>query len=87
MFSATVSADNKAMSERLAKQFATTASTDRLAKQLTQQLEASLKVMNEPKLIKANAKYIRSLYNALVEEGFSKEQSIRIVSATLSGKK
>jgi hypothetical protein len=43
--------------------------------------------MNDPKLIKANAKYIRSLYNALVDEGFTKEQALKLVSASLSSKK
>ncbi len=61
--------------------------TDMLANQLSLQLEASFKVMNDPKLIKANAKYIRSLYDALVEEGFTKEQAIQLVSAELSSKK
>jgi len=74
VFSNTVNANNNSMSENMAKQ-------------LSQQLEASLKVMNDPKLIKANAKYIRSLYSALIEEGFTKEQAMQLVSATLSGKK
>ena len=58
-----------------------------LAKQLSQSMEVSLKAMNDPKLIKAKAKYIRSLYDALIEEGFTKEQAIQLVSAILSSKK
>ncbi len=46
-----------------------------------------MKVMNNPKLIKANAKYIKSLYEALVEEGFTKEQALQLVAATLASKK
>ncbi len=61
--------------------------SDMLAKQLSQSMEASLKAMNDPKLIKANAKYIRNLYLALVDEGFTKDQAIQLVSAILSSKK
>ena len=60
---------------------------DQMAQQLSKQLEVSMKVMNDPKLIKANAKYIKSLYDALVEEGFTKEQALQLVAATLASKK
>jgi len=60
---------------------------DQMAQQLSKQLEVSMKVMNDPKLIKANAKYIKSLYDALVEEGFTKEQALKLVAATLASKK
>lgn len=60
---------------------------EQMAKQLSKQLETSMKVMNDPKLIKANAKYIKSLYEALVEEGFTKEQALQLVAATLASKK
>ena len=74
IFSSPVKANNQAISENMVRQ-------------LSQQLEVSMKVMNDPKLIKANAKYIRSLYNALIEEGFNKEQAMQLVSASLSSKK
>ena len=60
---------------------------DQMAQQLSKQLEVSMKVMNDPKLIKANAKYIKSLYDALVDEGFTKEQALQLVAATLASKK
>jgi len=60
---------------------------DNMAKQLSLQLQASMKVMNDPKLIKSTAEYSRSLYNAFVAEGFSKEQSMQLVIASLASKK
>mgnify|MGYP000067764444 CR=1 FL=1 len=59
---------------------------EQMALQLSKQLETSMKVMSNPKLIKANAKYIKNLYDALVEEGFTKEQAIQLVAATLTSK-
>ncbi|MCH2056322.1 MAG: hypothetical protein MK214_06860 [Thalassotalea sp.] len=63
------------------------ANNDAQHEQMAQQLETSMKVMNDPKLIKANAKYIKNLYDALVEEGFTKEQALKLVAATLASKK
>lgn len=59
---------------------------DSLSEKLSQELKASLKVMNDPDIIKANAKYIRGLYNALIEQGFSKEEALTLVAASLSGR-
>ena len=58
-----------------------------MTEMLTKQLKASLTVMNDPEIIKDNAKYIRNLYNALIAEGFTKEQALQLVSASLSNKK
>lgn len=63
------------------------AAYDQLAEQLAKQLQASMKVMNDPKIIKANAKYIKSLYDALIAEGFTKEQALQLVAASLTSKK
>ena len=60
---------------------------ENMANQLSKQLQVSMKVVSNPELIKSNAKYIRSLYDALIKEGFTKEQAIQLVSATLSSKK
>jgi hypothetical protein len=60
---------------------------DNMAKQLSLQLQASMKVMNDPKLIKSSAKYAKNLYNAFIAEGFSKEQSLQLVIASLASKK
>lgn len=46
-----------------------------------------MKVMNDPKIIKANAKYIKSSYDALIAEGFTKEQALQLVAASLARKK
>ena len=72
----------------IANQFAKpNAAYDQLAEQLAKQLQASMKVMNDPKIIKANAKYIKSLYDALIAEGFTKEQALQLVAASLASKK
>ena len=63
------------------------AKKDPMTEMLTKQLKASLAVMNDPEIIKANAKYIRNLYDALIAEGFSKEQALQLVSASISSKK
>ena len=60
---------------------------DKMAQMLSKQLHASLKVMNDPELIKENANYIKNLYDALIEEGFNKEQALKLVAATLASKK
>ena len=60
---------------------------DQVAKMLSKQAHASIKVMNDPELIKANAKYIKALYDALIEEGFNKDQALELVAASLAGKK
>jgi hypothetical protein len=50
------------------------------AEVLSKQLHAALEIMNDPDLIKANAKYMKNLYDALIDEGFSKEQALKLVS-------
>lgn len=47
---------------------------------LSKQLHAALEIMNDPELIKANARYMKNLYDALIDEGFSKEQALKLVS-------
>jgi hypothetical protein len=64
-----------------------TGSPEYFAKALSSQLKASLEVMSDPEIIKANAKYIKTLYDALIAEGFTKEQSLKLVTASLSSKK
>ena len=56
---------------------------DNMAKQLSLQLQASMKVMNDPKLIKSSAKYAKNLYDAFLAEGFTKEQSMQLVIASM----
>ena len=48
------------------------------------QLEAMLEMMEDPKILKAQARYFKKLYDALIAEGFNKEQAIKIVSASAS---
>lgn len=60
---------------------------DNMAKQLSLQLQASMKVMNDPKLIKSSAKYAKNLYDAFLAEGFTKEQSMQLVIASMASKK
>jgi len=47
---------------------------------LFKQLHATLEVMNDPDLIKANARYMKNLYDALINEGFNQEQALKLVS-------
>lgn len=58
---------------------------DTLADQLADQLSATLKVKNDPEMVEAHAKYIRSLYQALIKQGFTKDEALTLVSATLAG--
>ena len=46
----------------------------------SKQLHAALEVMNDPDLIKANARYMKNLYDALIDEGFNQEQALKLVS-------
>lgn len=57
------------------------------AKQLALQLKSSLDAVNDPAVVKASAKYIKNLYGALIAEGFTKEEALELVKASLSGKK
>lgn len=61
--------------------------SEKLANKLSEQLIVSMKVVGDPKLIQANAKYMKSLYDALVDEGFSEEQAITLVTASLTNRK
>ena len=47
--------------------------------------KGSLKAMNDPELIKAQAKYAKNLYDAFIAEGFSKEQALELVKVQLEG--
>lgn len=60
---------------------------DNMAKQLSMQLQTSMKVVNDPKLIKSSAKYAKNLYDAFLAEGFTKEQSMQLVIASIASKK
>lgn len=60
---------------------------DSLSDKLADQLKATLKVMNDPEIVEANAKYIRSLYEALIKQGFTKDEALQLVSASLSAQK
>lgn len=60
---------------------------ENMAKQLSLQLQASLKVMNDPKILKLSAAHTRNLYNAYIAEGFSKDQAMQLVIASIASKK
>ncbi|GAA0855217.1 hypothetical protein [Aliiglaciecola litoralis] len=60
---------------------------DSLSDKLSDQLKATLKVMNDPEIVAANAAYIKSLYDALIKQGFTKEEALTLVSASLSAQK
>lgn len=60
---------------------------DPAAKQLVLQLKASLDAVNDPAVVKTNAKYAKNLYDAFIAEGFTKEEALELVKASLSGKK
>jgi hypothetical protein len=57
---------------------------DSLSAQIADQIKAGLKVKNDPEIIEAQATYIKSFYDALVKQGFTKEQALELVAASLS---
>lgn len=56
---------------------------DMLTQQTHQQLSAKYTVMQDPQIVKARAKSIRALYEALLSEGFSKDEALTLVAASL----
>ncbi len=60
---------------------------DDMLAQFSYQLKSTVKVMNDPELIKAQAKYAKNLYEAFIAEGFSKEQALELVKVSIEGKK
>ncbi len=58
---------------------------DTLAEQLADQMSATLKVKNDPEMIEAHATYIRNLYQALIKQGFTKDEALKLVAASLTG--
>lgn len=60
---------------------------DSLSEQIADKIKAGLKVKNDPEIIEAQAQYIKSFYDALVKQGFSKEDALKLVAASLSGEK
>ncbi len=54
--------------------------------QLTQQIEvmfmAMLDVLSSPRMGIAMAKFYRSFYDGLIEQGFTKEEAMKIISST-----
>ena len=60
---------------------------DEMLVDFSYQLKSTVKVMNDPELIKAQAKYAKNLYEAFIAEGFSKEQALELVKVSIEGKK
>ena len=59
---------------------------DSLSRQLSEEMKSNLAVMNDPQIVEAQAKYIRSLYQALIKQGFSKDEALTLVAASLQSK-
>ena len=70
-----ISGTQAQMSEEIAQQ---------MAAQLKIQLKAQLGVMRGPELIEMQAKHLKTLFNALVKEGFSKDEALTLVVAIAS---
>lgn len=60
---------------------------DSLSEQIADQIKVRLKVKNDPEVIEAQATYIKSFYDALVKQGFTKEEALKLVAASLSSNK
>lgn len=52
--------------------------------QLAEQLKNQMRAMSDPELIKAQAAYHRKYYLALIDQGFTKEESLQIIIALAS---
>ena len=74
--------DTNQFNEQFTQQF-----NEQLSQKLYTQFNISMEVLNKPELIEANAKYIKSLYDALIKQGFTKSEALQLVSATLSNQK
>ena len=57
-----------------------------MSAQLSYQLKSTIKVMNDPELMKAQAKYAKNLYEAFIAEGFNKEQALELVKESIGSK-
>lgn len=53
--------------------------------QLAEQMKNQVRAMSDPDLIKAQAQLQRKYYEALIEAGFSKEEALKIITATAAG--
>lgn len=60
---------------------------DFVNQQLTEQLLNKTRALSNPELIKAQAHYYRSMYQALIESGFSKDEALKVVVAMASADK
>jgi hypothetical protein len=60
---------------------------DSLSEQIADQIKAGLKVKNDPEIIEAQATYIKSFYDALIKQGLTKEEALKLVAASLSAEK
>ncbi len=60
---------------------------NKLATLLKLQAEANYKILDNPKMLKANATYLHNYYLALVDSGFSKSQAMEIVVASVASNK
>ncbi|MFQ3236414.1 MAG: hypothetical protein ACI9C4_001985 [Paraglaciecola sp.] len=47
--------------------------------QLAEQLKNQMRALSDPELIKAQAAHHRKYYLALIEQGFSKEEALKII--------
>ncbi|MFQ3197934.1 MAG: ABC-type uncharacterized transport system ATPase subunit [Paraglaciecola sp.] len=54
---------------------------DFLNSQLAEQLKNQMRALSDPELIKAQAAYHREFYLALIDQGFSKEDALKIIVA------
>ncbi|MFQ3236725.1 MAG: hypothetical protein ACI9C4_002298 [Paraglaciecola sp.] len=54
---------------------------DFINSQLAEQLKNQMRALSDPELIKAQAQYQRKFYLALVEQGFSNEEALKIIVA------
>tara|TARA_R110002167_G_scaffold73942_12_gene207245 strand:- start:1578 stop:1808 length:231 start_codon:yes stop_codon:yes gene_type:complete len=57
---------------------------DFVNQQVAEQLLNQTKALSNPELIKAQADYFRAMYQALINSGFSQEESLKIVVAMAS---
>ena len=58
---------------------------DFVSQQLASQLLNNIRAQSSPELVQAKARYLRLTYQALIDQGFTKDEALKIVIALAEG--